>query len=94
MNKLPSETEVTGKARVILAEIKETFGMVPNFFRAQAAVDPDWLELNWNREKVIMLSPGGLDRKTREIAKFDQFSDLGVGFRKSIKRFVHHQQLV
>ena len=67
MNKLPSETEVTGKAGAILAEIKETFGMVPNFFSAQAAVDPDWLELNWNREKVIMLSPGGLDRKTREL---------------------------
>ena len=67
MNKLPSEDEVTGKAKEILTEIKETFGMVPNFFKAQAAVDPDWLELNWNREKEIMLSSGGLDRKTREL---------------------------
>ena len=67
MNPLPSENEVTGKAKDILREIKQAFGMVPNFFKAQAAVDPAWLELNWNREKAIMLSPGGLDRKTREL---------------------------
>jgi uncharacterized peroxidase-related enzyme len=67
MSNLPSEEEVTGKSRDVLTEIKRTFGMVPNFFKAQAAVDPDWLELNWNREKVIMLAPGGLDRKTREL---------------------------
>lgn len=41
--------------------------MVPNFFKAQAAVNADWLELNWNREKAIMLSQGALDRKTKEI---------------------------
>lgn len=29
MNKLPSEDEVTGKAKEILTEIRETFGMVP-----------------------------------------------------------------
>lgn len=67
MNNLPSEEEVTGKAKDVLTEIKQTFGMVPNFFKAQAAVDPEWLELNWNREKAIMLAPGGLDRKTREL---------------------------
>ncbi len=67
MTNLPTENEVTGKAKDILTEIKEAFGMVPNFFKAQAAADPDWLELNWNREKEIMLSPGGLDRKIREL---------------------------
>lgn len=41
--------------------------MVPNFFQAQAAVDPNWLESNWNREKMIMLSEGALDRKTKEL---------------------------
>ncbi len=67
MNKLVDENEATGKAKAVLLEIKETFGMVPNFFKAQAAVDADWLELNWNREKTIMFSEGGLDRKTREL---------------------------
>ena len=67
MTKLLSENEATGKAKEILDEIKASFGMVPNFFQAQAAVDPDWLELNWNREKKIMLSEGALDRKTKEL---------------------------
>ncbi len=55
MTELLSEKEATGKAKEILDEINSTFGMVPNFFQAQAAVDPNWLELNWNREKAIML---------------------------------------
>jgi AhpD family alkylhydroperoxidase len=67
MARLLSEDEATGKAKEILKEIREAFGMVPNFFKAQAAVDPDWLELNWNREKKIMLAPGALDRKTKEL---------------------------
>ena len=67
MNGLLAEEDATGKAKEVFLEIKETFGMVPNFFKAQATVDADWLELNWNREKAIMLSEGGLDRKTREL---------------------------
>lgn len=67
MTKLLAEDEATGKSAAIYAEIEEAFGMVPNFFRAQAAVDPEWLELNWEREKRIMLSEGALDRKTKEL---------------------------
>ncbi len=67
MTKLLSEEEATGKAKAIFGEIKGAFGMVPNFFKAQAAVDPDWLELNWNRVKKIMLTKGALDRKTKEL---------------------------
>lgn len=55
------------KTRQILNEIEATFGMVPNFFKAQAEIDPELLELNWNREKRIMLSEGALDRKTKEL---------------------------
>jgi alkylhydroperoxidase/carboxymuconolactone decarboxylase family protein YurZ len=40
---------------------------VPNFFKAQAAVSADWLELNWQREKQIMIATGALDRKTKEL---------------------------
>ena len=67
MAELISEHNATGKAKEVLEEIKRTFGMVPNFFTAQAAVDANWLELNWNREKAIMLSQGALDRKTKEL---------------------------
>lgn len=42
-------------------------GIVPNFFKAQADVDPHWLELNWLRLKQTMLLRGELDRKTKEL---------------------------
>jgi len=70
MEKLLSEEEATGTAAEVYADIKQKFGMIPNFFKAQAAVDPDWLKLNWERTKHIMLSSGGLDRKTRELIAF------------------------
>jgi uncharacterized peroxidase-related enzyme len=67
MTKLLSEEDAVGKAKDIYKEIKEAFGMVPNLFKAQAAVDPVWLELNWKREKTIMLETRALDRKTKEL---------------------------
>ncbi len=67
MNALLSEQDATGKAKQIYEEIEEAFGMVPNFFKAQAAVDTEWLELNWQREKKIMIEAGALDRKTKEL---------------------------
>ncbi|MBI2440160.1 MAG: carboxymuconolactone decarboxylase family protein [Lentisphaerae bacterium] len=70
MIRLLSEDEVTGKAAEVYADIKAKFGMVPNFFKAQAAVDPEWLALNWQRVKHVMLSSGALDRKTRELIAY------------------------
>lgn len=67
MTNLMQDREATGKAKDLLDEIRNSFGLVPNLFRAQAAIDPDWLELNWQREKMIMLSEGALDRKTKEL---------------------------
>jgi AhpD family alkylhydroperoxidase len=67
MSKLLCENEATGKAKAIFEEIKAAFGMVPSIFKAQAAVDPDWLELNWRRVQKIMLAQGALDRKTKEL---------------------------
>ncbi len=67
MTKLLSIEEAEGKAKTILEEINAAFGMVPNFFKAQAALDPDWLELNWKRVKKIMIDDGALDRKTKEL---------------------------
>jgi len=61
------EDQATGKTREVYDDIKNSFGMVPNLFKAMAASDPDWLEINWQREKSIMLDDGPLDRKTREL---------------------------
>jgi len=61
------ESEATGEVAEVYAEIKQAMGVVPNFFKAQAAVDPQWMALNWQRVKHIMGSGEGLDRKTREL---------------------------
>lgn len=67
MSALLSEEDATGKAKEVYEEIRAAFGMVPNFFKAQGSVDPEWLALNWQREKLIMLAEGALDRKTKEL---------------------------
>lgn len=67
MTQLLSEEEADGTARAVYDDIKKTFGMVPNLFKAMAAADPEWLAVNWQREKTIMLAEGPLDRKTREL---------------------------
>lgn len=67
MMNLLSDEQATGKVKEIFDEITSHFGMVPNFFRAQAGADPAWLELNWNRWKVIMGQERSLDRKTKEL---------------------------
>lgn len=67
MNKKTEKNEAAGKTKEIFDEIEAAFGMIPDFFKALAAVDENWLELNWNRLQKIMLSEGGLDHKTREL---------------------------
>ncbi len=67
MTKLVSDEQATGRVKEIFDEISSHFGMVPNFFRAQAGADPAWLELNWNRWLVIMGQERSLDRKTKEL---------------------------
>ena len=67
MSTLLSEQDATGTAKEVYEDIQKTFGMVPNFFKAQAAVDPNWLAINWQREKQIMLAETALNRKTKEL---------------------------
>ena len=67
MTQFITENQATGKAKEVYEDIKNNFGMVPNLFKAMAASDPGWLEMNWQREKAIMLDEGPLDRKTREL---------------------------
>ena len=67
MTQFITEDQATGKTREVYDDIKNSFGMVPNLFKAMAASDPDWLEINWQREKNIMIEEGPLDHKTREL---------------------------
>lgn len=67
MSKLLTDNEATGKAKEVFDELKEKMGMVPNFFRAQAAVDPEWTAINLSRWKHIMHNERKLDRKTKEL---------------------------
>lgn len=48
----------------IFQEIKQSFGMVPNLFRAYAN-HPPLLEANWNKVKRVM-TEGALARKAKE----------------------------
>jgi uncharacterized peroxidase-related enzyme len=67
MTKQPQDVEQDEKAEQLYEEIEDRFGDVPNFFKAQGEIDPDWMELNLDRWEQIMLSEGHLDRKTREL---------------------------
>ncbi|MGR9074201.1 MAG: carboxymuconolactone decarboxylase family protein [Gammaproteobacteria bacterium] len=67
MTRLLEVEQATGKVRAVYDEIERTFGQVPNLFKAMAAADPEWLAVNWQREKSIMLEDGPLDRKIREL---------------------------
>lgn len=67
MTKFINEEQATGKTKEVYDDIIKSFGMVPNLFKAMAAADPDWLAMNWEREKAIMIKDGPLDRKTREL---------------------------
>jgi AhpD family alkylhydroperoxidase len=50
----------------VFVEIKQTMGMVPNFFSYQTDGEPDWMALNWARLKHNMGNDRALDRKTKE----------------------------
>ena len=65
--RLVSDEEATGKVREIFADIKATkkIDFVPSVWRA-LAVNPDHLELAWNKLKAIM-QPGKVDLLTKEI---------------------------
>ena len=62
------EDQAVGKVKDIYAEIMESLGIdfVPNMYKLMA-VQPDFLEANWNRVKAIMVKSGKLDRLTKEI---------------------------
>ncbi len=57
--------DATGKAGEVFADIKRSFGMVPNLFKAYAQ-RPEILEANWNKVKAVMFA-GELPRPLKEM---------------------------
>lgn len=57
-----------GRVKAIYEEIKQEFGIdfVPNLYKVMA-LNPDYLEANWNKVKAVMFASGKLDRLTKEI---------------------------
>ncbi|GJM04782.1 MAG: hypothetical protein DHS20C09_07730 [marine bacterium B5-7] len=70
MIKLLEEKEANETVRMVYRDIRDSVHMVPNLFKAMAAIDTVWLELNWYRSKQIMIEKGPLDRKTRELIAY------------------------
>ena len=66
--RLTEEAQATGKVKEIFDDIKTELNIdfVPNLYRVMAG-RPDYLEANWNKVKTIMVTPGKLDRMTKEI---------------------------
>lgn len=66
--KLIDESDATGKTEAIYEDIRSSLGIdfVPNMYKAMA-VNPDFLEVTWNKIKTVMQAPGKLDPLTKEI---------------------------
>lgn len=63
-----AEEEATGRVLEIYEDVMRSLGtdFVPNLYKTMA-VNPGFLEANWNKVKAVMNEPGKLDRMTREI---------------------------
>lgn len=63
-----SEEDATGRILEIYEDIRHSLGtdFVPNMYKVMA-VNPGFLEANWNKVKAVMKAPGKLDTMTREI---------------------------
>lgn len=63
-----NESDSTGKVRMIYDDIKKTRGIdfVSNMYKAMA-LNPDYLELTWNKVQSIITKEGKLDKHTKDI---------------------------
>jgi len=63
-----SEDQAVGKVKDIYLEIMRSHDIdfVPNMYKLMA-VNPDYLEANWNRIKAVMSKPGKLGSLTKEM---------------------------
>ena len=62
------EPVAEGKVQLIYDDIKKTLGIdfIPNMYKAMA-LNPDYLELTWNRIQAIMSKESKLDENTKDI---------------------------
>ncbi|KKM95541.1 hypothetical protein LCGC14_1187250, partial [marine sediment metagenome] len=62
------ESDAVGKVKMIYDDIKKVLGLdfIPNMYKAMA-LNPDYLELTWNRVQAIMTKEGKLDKRTKDI---------------------------
>ena len=62
------ESVAEGKVQLIYDDIKKTLGIdfIPNMYKSMA-LNPDYLELTWNRIQTIMSKEGKLDSTTKDI---------------------------
>ena len=58
----------SSKVKDVYEEIRTTLGIdfVPNMYKA-LAVNPDYLEITWNKVQAVMGQDGSLGRKTKDI---------------------------
>ncbi len=66
--KMIAEGQADGRVKAVYADIKTTLGIdfVPNLYKVMA-LKPSVLEANWNKVKAVMVEPGKLDRRTKDI---------------------------
>jgi len=62
------ESTAAGKVGMIYDDIKKTLGIdfIPNMYKAMS-LNPDYLELTWNRVQAVMSKEGKLDKNTKDI---------------------------
>ena len=62
------ESIAEGKVQMIYDDIKKTLGIdfIPNMYKAMS-LNPDYLELTWNRIQAIMNKESKIDKNTRDI---------------------------
>jgi alkylhydroperoxidase family enzyme len=63
-----SEADAVGRVAEIYEEIKASLGtdFVPNLYKVMA-VNPRFLEANWNKVQCVMSDSAKLDRLTKEV---------------------------
>ena len=76
-----SEEDAQGRVAEIYEEIRTTLGtdFVPNLYRVMA-VNPAFLEANWNKVRAVMTETGKLDRLTKEIIAVAVSSVIGCEY--------------
>ncbi len=79
--KMIDENNASGKVKEIYDEIKKSLGIdfVPNLYKVMAH-NPDYLEVNWNKSKIVMHQNGKLDAVTKEAIAIAVATTIGCDY--------------